>query len=668
MTTYFTKNPLGSSSPYDLFDNAQNFDAAVNSITAAIWQDRFGKDRLSWYGIESLATQSMLNYGYITAKSFEQGYTLLTPNTVLQLESDGEYYRWDGDWSQPKVVPPGSTPDTAGGVGPGKWVGVGDASLRSDLARPDGSKLLWAAPGRTQADKNKDIISVLDKGADPSGAKDSTAAFLAAGDWALVPPGLYLVDPTQVSLKNCWGPGKLKYRTDGSEHWCGLASKGTLYIRNGDRNGDGTPTVPFDGLINLADGELKFLCDLDADGDLDADIYGQNNLYIAGENSIHLRVDPQGPAEGRIRIASTANTNFIQSGKDYTGATLKNLAFGPYLSTDYWMFLSQSSGYMVLGNSASPAAPLHVYNSQPTPAVFENTSSSRSRVAFKGSTSTTGTSVTVGANGNDFEVRAGGAEKLIVTADGFVRPATANAQYCGSNPFPWAGGYTQTAFTITSDADCKSDPLLMTDSMLDAWGEVGWVQYKYLDRIEAKGEDGARWHFGLIAQRAKEAFERHGLDAHRFGFLCYDEWDDVHESVQTNTGETVLATREVTRPATKEIETWQDTFISDEAGDRVVRERVKKTIPLTRQVPVVDERGNQLMAADGSPLFSRVDVMETVKVKEEVPAEPVYEQVLVRPAGKRYGIRYEEAFAIEAAYQRRNFIRLQERVEALENQ
>ncbi|GEM_PF-4952286 len=138
MTTYFTKNPLGSSSPYDLFDNSQNFDTAVNSITAAIWQDRFGKNRLSWYGIESLATQSMLNYGYITAKSFEQGYTLLTPNTVLQLESNGEYYRWDGDWSQPKVVPPGSTPESTGGVGQGKWVGVGDAALRTQLSDPDG--------------------------------------------------------------------------------------------------------------------------------------------------------------------------------------------------------------------------------------------------------------------------------------------------------------------------------------------------------------------------------------------------------------------------------------------------------------------------------------------------------------------------------------------------
>lgn len=147
MTIYATKNPLGSVDPRDLFDNSQNFDLAVNSITAAIWQDRFGKSRLTWYGIESLARNAMQNYGYITKKSFEQGATLDTPNTVLQLESNGEYYRWDGDWTNPKVVPPGSTPDSTGGIGAGKWVGVGDASLRSFLSGPDKKGLENFYPG-----------------------------------------------------------------------------------------------------------------------------------------------------------------------------------------------------------------------------------------------------------------------------------------------------------------------------------------------------------------------------------------------------------------------------------------------------------------------------------------------------------------------------------------
>lgn len=54
MTTYKTGNPLGSVSPKDLFDNSENLDHAVNGV-ALTWDDRFGKCRLSWAGIESRA-------------------------------------------------------------------------------------------------------------------------------------------------------------------------------------------------------------------------------------------------------------------------------------------------------------------------------------------------------------------------------------------------------------------------------------------------------------------------------------------------------------------------------------------------------------------------------------------------------------------------------------
>lgn len=120
-----------------------------------------------------------------------------------------------------------------------------------------------------------------------------------------------------------------------------------------------------------------------------------------------------------------------------------------------------------------------------------------------------------------------------------IRPAAANTYACGASSFPWSGGFTQTAFTITSDAICKSDPLLMTDAILDAAEEVQLVQYQYLDRIKEKGADGARWHFGAIAQRYVEAFERHGLDAHRFGFICYDEWGDTPAVIDDETGEVI---------------------------------------------------------------------------------------------------------------------------------
>lgn len=133
MATTPSQVPVPSEKPQDLRFNAGKLDEFVTS-SAWTYADRFGKNHLTIEGINHAATQAMMKYGYITKKSFELGATLDTPNTVLQWESNGEYYRWDGDWSAPKVVPAGATPDTAGGTGAGKWVGVGDASLRSDLS------------------------------------------------------------------------------------------------------------------------------------------------------------------------------------------------------------------------------------------------------------------------------------------------------------------------------------------------------------------------------------------------------------------------------------------------------------------------------------------------------------------------------------------------------
>lgn len=78
--------------------------------------------------------------GYITLDSFEDGNNLTLPNQVLRYEATGEYYRWDGEL--PKSVAPGSTPETSGGIGPGAWLSVGDASLRTDLASGEKASLV----------------------------------------------------------------------------------------------------------------------------------------------------------------------------------------------------------------------------------------------------------------------------------------------------------------------------------------------------------------------------------------------------------------------------------------------------------------------------------------------------------------------------------------------
>lgn len=140
MTTYKTGNPLGSSAAKDLYDNAQNFDHLSNDRINEKWADRFGVERLTWYGMEKLNENAIAGYGWILTDSFQGGALLTEPNQALRWklpDGNGEYYRWDGDF--PKSVPAGSTPDTAGGVGIGAWVSIADAALRSELQSGDGS-------------------------------------------------------------------------------------------------------------------------------------------------------------------------------------------------------------------------------------------------------------------------------------------------------------------------------------------------------------------------------------------------------------------------------------------------------------------------------------------------------------------------------------------------
>ncbi|MBJ9837907.1 head-binding protein [Citrobacter portucalensis] len=161
-----TQNPVPSADIRDHVFGGAKIDEFVTSENH-VYVDRFGDEHRTIAGINYDANQAMLNYCYITKKSFEIGATLDTPNTVLQWESNGEYYRWDGDWSQPKVVPAGSTPDSTGGIGEGKWVGVGDASLRHDLSTTTGSELVNTPAGTveerltTLSEKDKDIESNL---------------------------------------------------------------------------------------------------------------------------------------------------------------------------------------------------------------------------------------------------------------------------------------------------------------------------------------------------------------------------------------------------------------------------------------------------------------------------------------------------------------------------
>lgn len=151
MTTYNTRNPLGSAAVKDLYDNAENLDFAVNDITKAIWNDRLGRPRKTWYGMEvaflaQLASQeSRFNAfiersGYQVIGDYEDGPLTITEyNQLVRYQSE----LW-------KITADTDIPFTTSGNNAESWevsdkahfVSVGDGALRQNLGSGDGLKLI----------------------------------------------------------------------------------------------------------------------------------------------------------------------------------------------------------------------------------------------------------------------------------------------------------------------------------------------------------------------------------------------------------------------------------------------------------------------------------------------------------------------------------------------
>ncbi|WP_368936099.1 hypothetical protein [Proteus penneri] len=130
MSTIPTQNPVPSETPSDLKFNSGKIDEFVTSLKNK-YIDRFGQEHFTIEGLRWIAQQAISQFGYITLESFQKGAEITLPNQVLRDEVTGEYYRWDG--VLPKSVQIDSTPDSSGGIGIGKWISVGDASLRGEL-------------------------------------------------------------------------------------------------------------------------------------------------------------------------------------------------------------------------------------------------------------------------------------------------------------------------------------------------------------------------------------------------------------------------------------------------------------------------------------------------------------------------------------------------------
>lgn len=146
-----------------------------------------------------------------------------------------------------------------------------------------------------------------------------------------------------------------------------------------------------------------------------------------------------------------------------------------------------------------------------------NNITSETAIRAWGTDHTTSTIISMRANANLREI-------VYFFAD-TLYPGSNGSCALGDGGNKWGQIYSTSGTINTSDARLKTEPESVPDEVLDAWGDVNFVQFQMLDRVEAKGADEARLHNGLIAQRIEEAFSAHGLDARRYGLFCWDEWE-----------------------------------------------------------------------------------------------------------------------------------------------
>ncbi|MFH0034633.1 hypothetical protein ACG3OR_14545 [Pseudomonas aeruginosa] len=174
MTTYATGNPLGSKDPRDLYDNAENFDGAMNDRVNTTWNDRFGVSRPTMKGYEEQFND------WLDAQGFEPGVLEYVDGSPLTVDRPTQLIQRGGNLYS--VKRPASFPVNL----TGNWatdqnllVAQVDQSLRQQLAEPGGMQMIGALDGKV-GDYLPNRIHVRKFGVVGDGVTDDSNALEAA--------------------------------------------------------------------------------------------------------------------------------------------------------------------------------------------------------------------------------------------------------------------------------------------------------------------------------------------------------------------------------------------------------------------------------------------------------------------------------------------------------
>ena len=140
----------------------------------------------------------------------------------------------------------------------------------------------------------------------------------------------------------------------------------------------------------------------------------------------------------------------------------------------------------------------------------------------------------VGGGTNIFRIQDNSTTKIDLLPNAFLPEDGALTLGGASNL--WTEVYAANGTINTSDERYKQD-IADLDAAEQAVAQTlkGLVKkFRFKDAVEKKGDD-ARIHVGVIAQEVVQAFADQGLDANRYGLLCYDEWQDEFDEDENQT-------------------------------------------------------------------------------------------------------------------------------------
>ncbi|MBW6028367.1 hypothetical protein [Klebsiella pneumoniae] len=362
MSTYKTGNPLGSAAVKDLFDNAENLDFALNSLTALIWTDRLGKTRRSFFGMESAfvtqltSQESRFNSfiqssGYQIVGDYTAGPLTLTEYNQL-IRYNNELYKLTAATDIPFTTA-GNTDETWTSTDAAHFVSVGDAALRQNLgsselpgatlvALPYGTVAsaiqfftpeMWGCVGDGETDDYANFQAMLD--AVPSGATihlDGRKTYYNAfptsglnGSWTISKPMTIHCNGAKITRR-------VADTSDGQSSLFFIHNASNVKLLNVNIDGNNPLGYPYkgDGTQNTS-GKQTSLCQ--------AIDYG---IYILGSSDIEITGKIQKCA---LNIWAKSSSRFRVNGTlDYGGQVVPNvtssdLAYGAGIkvsdSSDY---------------------------------------------------------------------------------------------------------------------------------------------------------------------------------------------------------------------------------------------------------------------------------------------------------------------------------------------